>query len=49
MVLGREVEPRIGDFTPDLWMTNHETTIVIEERDTNILQPYAPRMLREVG
>ncbi len=49
LTLGREVAPTIGEFTPDLWMTNFETAIMLDGGVADTLQPYVERVLREVG
>lgn len=50
LALGRRVEPTVGHFAADLWMTNHETPIFIEEPAAD-LQEYRPRptRMREVA
>lgn len=45
--LGRRVTPRIGSFMPDLWMTNFETSILLEGGAGERLQPYVECALRE--
>ena len=47
--LGHRVVPRIGQFMADLWMTNFETTILLEGGAGDRLQPYVERVLREAG
>jgi len=33
MALGHRLEPCIGQFTPDLWMTNYESSVFVEKVD----------------
>lgn len=47
--LGHRLLPRVGQFTPDLWMTNYEATILLEGGSGHRLQPYVERRLQEVG
>lgn len=49
LVLGTDLDEQAGRFTPNLWMTNYEQTIILEEEDADRLQPYTGRRLREVG
>ena len=47
--LGHDVSPAVGHFSSGLWMTNFETTIVVEAEAADTLRPYVPRVLREAG
>ncbi len=49
MVLGVNTAPPVGEFTADLWMTSYETTLFLGDAATDVLRPYQPRQLREVG
>jgi carbamoyl-phosphate synthase large subunit len=33
LAIGRTVPPAIGAFTPDLWMSNYETSVFLQQPD----------------
>jgi carbamoyl-phosphate synthase large subunit len=38
LALGREIEPALGDFTDDLWMTSFESAFLLQGRALDRLQ-----------
>ncbi len=42
LALGRAVEPRIGAFTPNLWMTSYESSFFVTEETCALDAPPAP-------
>jgi len=49
LALERRVAPRIGDFRPDTWMTNHDSAIFLQAHETDALQPCVPAPRRSVA
>ena len=47
--LGRTVAPCVGAFNPDLWMTNYESTILLDGGAGDRLRPYVEPALQEAG
>ena len=49
LALGRRVDPQIGVFESDLWMTNYETMIALGSDAAERLEPYRRCVLKEAG
>jgi carbamoyl-phosphate synthase large subunit len=42
LALGREVEPQIGAFTPELWMTSFESSLFLDRNHLDVLASVEP-------